>query len=381
MKREMSAVTPREDKRVAAIHLLRGMAALLVVYAHLVRHAAMRAGGSWWPNDALSAYVLQPLHITLLCGPLAVFIFFLISGFVIAHVAERETRREFAVKRIFRIYPPLVVAILMVVGLAWINLRVHLPALPATMPSLREVLLGMLLFHITAAVHVLGVAWTLTVEVFFYVHAWVLLGWLRRKPVATALVLATWGVVGTHALLLLFRYTGWAWPAHMAQMVHYLPLFATGVLGHVWYQRRLSTTTLAALAPIACGAYVWNLHYTKPSALTPELQYPLQLAYAAIIFFATLALDSRLRIGRTTGWIGDISYSLYLVHMPLGFVILAWLFGRLGLPLALTAAVAGSLVVSWAIHVFVEKPSQRAARAILGKRSRASTMAVDAPAA
>jgi peptidoglycan/LPS O-acetylase OafA/YrhL len=44
-------------------------------------------------------------------GHLGVGIFFLVSGFIISHVAEKETRAEFVVKRVLRIWPTLTIAV------------------------------------------------------------------------------------------------------------------------------------------------------------------------------------------------------------------------------------------------------------------------------
>ena len=68
---------------------------------------------------------------------------------------------------------------------------------------------------------------------------------------------------------------------------------------------------------------------------------------------------------RPTQWLGRVSFSLYLVHMPilatLTFVLgddRWWLVAILTLPLALLAA--------WGFHRIVERPSHRLARAITG---------------
>jgi peptidoglycan/LPS O-acetylase OafA/YrhL len=72
------------------------------------------------------------------------------------------------------------------------------------------------------------------------------------------------------------------------------------------------------------------------------------------------ALDAR-----PTQWLGRVSFSLYLVHMPilatLTFVLgddRWWLVAILTLPLALLAA--------WGFNRIVERPSHRLARAITG---------------
>jgi peptidoglycan/LPS O-acetylase OafA/YrhL len=175
-------------------------------------------------------------------------------------------------------------------------------------------------------------------------------------------------VAGTYLWIVLSRYTHWEWMARVAEMIHYLPLFAIGVVSHAWYRRQVRVWTLAGLVPVFLGAYIWNLHYMKQGALIPEVRYPLQVTYATVVFLTVLAFDSRLRIGRIGGWIGDLSYSLYLVHMNLGSVVLGGLLGRAGITIAVMAAVASALLAAWLLHVVVEKPSQKLARRLLAER-------------
>ena len=89
---------------IGFLTLLRGPAALCVVWAHYAGLSEHILGDSWCLLAWVRRYIDKPL-LTHDFGFLGVAIFFLISGFIITHVAQSEKRFEFLVKRILRIYP------------------------------------------------------------------------------------------------------------------------------------------------------------------------------------------------------------------------------------------------------------------------------------
>ena len=111
------------------ISLLRAIAMLLVVWAHL---------GSWWlsQNQVMSdlqvyyhKFFVEPFYLYQEAGHLGVLIFFLVSGWVITHVSFYETRKEFLIRRFFRIIPTLCLTFLLVVITNKINMELNLPTL------------------------------------------------------------------------------------------------------------------------------------------------------------------------------------------------------------------------------------------------------------
>src|SRR5438477_6323288 len=46
--------------------------------------------------------------------------FFVVIGFIITHVALQESPFEFVVKRVMRIYPPLIVSVLVYAAVCWV---------------------------------------------------------------------------------------------------------------------------------------------------------------------------------------------------------------------------------------------------------------------
>lgn len=58
-------------------------------------------------------------------------------------------------------------------------------------------------------------------------------------------------------------------------------------------------------------------------------------------------------------WLGRISYSLYLMHLAVIFLLLRILGWPRTMPGIVAVAVAGSLLAAWALHALVEAPAER----------------------
>ena len=161
-----------------SIALIRAVAALIVVYDHFLGIWPERNKVAFAPAQFVERWVFEPLGLMQHGGAFAVALFFMVSGFIIVCVGVRESPRTFAIRRALRIYPPLWVSILLL-------LAAFIPALALSdSPGLRgfqinEVLakenprslraggdVARQLSDRTPAVN--GVAWTLIVEVLFY---------------------------------------------------------------------------------------------------------------------------------------------------------------------------------------------------------------------
>ena len=92
-------------KRVESLDGLRGLAALIVIFHHCVMTLA---GGREWVDATI---LLRPI----IAGPSAVLVFFVLSGFVLYLMVERGDPFRYApylIKRMMRIYPPLLAAVI-----------------------------------------------------------------------------------------------------------------------------------------------------------------------------------------------------------------------------------------------------------------------------
>jgi len=99
-----------ERKRLAGLDGLRGLASLIVVFHHTNNAIVM-------PMSARRILIESPLAIVL-NGQGAVQLFFVLSGYVLANSLSRSGDRplldlvQFYVRRILRIYPPYIIAVL-----------------------------------------------------------------------------------------------------------------------------------------------------------------------------------------------------------------------------------------------------------------------------
>jgi peptidoglycan/LPS O-acetylase OafA/YrhL len=86
---------------------------------------------------------------------------------------------------------------------------------------------------------------------------------------------------------------------------------------------------------------------------------------ALSIFSAAFAAKMEWKWMRPLRWIGDISYPLYLLHVPLGWMVLV-LLARAGWSIhaAGISAVLTAIACAWVIHVLVERPSQLIGRKV-----------------
>lgn len=101
---------------------------------------------------------------------------------------------------------------------------------------------------------------------------------------------------------------------------------------------------------------------------------PLVAYVGALLLFLALMRWSPARLLVPFSFLGDISYSLYLLHLPVGIITLNLLAER-SVPesASVVAAVAASLGFAWLSYRWVERPSQ-----VLARRLSAVSIGPDA---
>ncbi len=362
-----AAVAPRSRREfLPSLALIRAVAALMVVYDHLVGVWLHNNEVVWRPAVMADRWVFDPLRLMMHGGGLAVAMFFLVSGFVIVMVAQRETHWQFVVRRVMRIFPPLwasILLLLIVYGamtLAGVSpsggthpveqvlqLPNPWPTIAAAM-TLANYLLG------TPAIN--SVAWTLAIEMLFYIAVAALLPLLRTRP-HTALGVAFVAL----ALLQLGR---GAHPVAFLLAVNavYVTFLFLGSLIYFRWAGRIGNAFFA-LGTLA----FWGLFLVGIARFVaqPPLQladYGVSYAYAWLAFVVLLLLNDRMQLDRVTLFFSRISFSLYLNHGEIGLLVLSVLFPLLGYPTSLLLTfvlVVGLSAASWR---WIEAPSQRLAR-------------------
>lgn len=294
-----------------------------------------------WPHLLLSA---------LGQGARGVQIFFVISGFVIAHSLARtvpnwRTAGNFALRRQVRLDPPYwcAVALALMVSLAF-------PAVMAS-PASRPLQIPLNIVYLQGVwtdTIILDVSWTLCLEVQFYLALigilWLTHG-LRLPSIAAPLV-----VLALAACSLLHfesRFCPWFVPNW--------PYFAGGALAYWMWQRK-------------CPRWLLALHLAILVILATRFSWPpFVVGVATIVGVWACAEAGKLPVwtfGRVAQYFGRISYSLYLVHSTIIVAVLNVGYRMTGdhtwsILLWWCAATLGSIAVAHLLWRFVESPSTR----------------------
>ncbi|HMW55699.1 MAG TPA: acyltransferase family protein [Accumulibacter sp.] len=365
-------VVPRH---LSSIVLLRAIAASIVVYDHLVGSWLASAAISWAPADFLERWLFTPFHLMMHGGGFAVALFFMVSGFIIPYAAFTETLREFVAKRVLRIFPPLWVsmALLLIVysvvlGLSaqpWVRGLALERVLTQPNPWPDILAASTLANYLLGTPPINGAAWSLIVEMVFYLWVGVTLPLLRAWPrvflfAGFALFAALqFGARGAGAACFLLAVNG-----------VYVTYMFLGTLIYLRWARRIGTHgflfgTLAFWALFLRG--LDDIVVQAPYVLA---DYGVSYGLAWVVFALAIATDQHWSVGRLGGFLSRISYSLYLNHGGLGLLVLALLAPRLGYLTALALALALGIAVSTASWCWVEMPSQRLARRWIARGRR-----------
>ena len=326
------------------LDLLRTLAVLAVMLDHLV--PTWRYCGLEVP----AAVLLATAHI----GQAGVLAFFVHTSLVLmeslhrmsgGQPLQRGTVLRFYLRRFLRIYPLALVCITLVVVL-------DLPAMTwrDNAPLTPQVVLAnqWLVQNLVTGRSVLGPLWSLPYEVQMYavLPALYLLASATRGPRWLCALLGA-AVLGA---LLLGEFTG-----GRLNMAAYLPCFLCGVLCFAlrqrgWRPRWPSAGWIVLLLALFAGYAALHLNADKPSA-------PLGWAFSLALALGVLAFEDsrRPRLDALTQWIARYSYGLYLLHVP----VLWLLFHRWGvqsLVVGLLAYLLLSGLAAVAAYRLVEAP-------------------------
>jgi peptidoglycan/LPS O-acetylase OafA/YrhL len=350
------------DDRYVFLDYLRACAAWLVVWDHLATIMPGWSGKVFAPAEWVRVHVARPLGIIQDFGWFGVALFFLISGFIISDRARVESARDFVIRRVLRIYPMLMIAVLLAAALVADKAQV----------TPRNILTNLTLanYLITPQIVLLGVAWTLVIEVMFYALTAVT-QFMRDSPHRIALNLAI-------AALMIWKRG--AFGGHLVWFgvyAMYLPILVMGQTIYWWLSRRRLPTALGiGYLAAAFGVFLWGVSLVEPAYLPLANSYAISVAYALMLFLALVRV--RLPQVPAVRFLSDASYSLYLLHGIAGPLVLKALIPRAPLWVAIGAAAAVSLTAAAISYRWLERPLQRVARRLTRHPRAASGTSVDA---
>ncbi|RJE72345.1 acyltransferase [Pseudoalteromonas sp. MSK9-3] len=325
---------------IRKLNALRGLAASIVLITHF-------SDVTGWLDGALGGRA----------GQYGVMLFFLLSGFLMSHLyfdrkADKENIKRYVISRIARVVPLYVLVVICSYSMHYFGYT--------GLYEITEVqsLIAHLLF-----VYGESVLWTIAPEIQFYVifiGLWKVACW-RRGYIY---------VIVTLVLIILFfsnfpRFYGDfdGVPYNFFHLMRSLPYFLVGVLIGMHYK--------SANIPLYLrkNIFVFSLiliplMYPHFSPVSSDAKVRMWLSYEVLFVMAAVFVsvvcfvpdNNRLLSNRAGDFLGKISYSLYLLHMPIIQFI-----NTFEMPIAfkLILFLSSSVCVAYLSFRWIEKPAAR----------------------
>jgi peptidoglycan/LPS O-acetylase OafA/YrhL len=311
------------EKRVRYLDGLRGLSCLWVMWYHL----------------GVMLHLSSTLNLGLFYrGMVPVYLFFILSGFVIAGLIreKQENYRDFIVRRFFRIWPAF--AFLSVVGLFLLGFMLGvLDNLGNRQPirqhidiyqSSQQYWWQHLLIHFSmlhgffdetipwSSKSFIPPGWTITVEWQFYLLAPLLVASFRYGLVVLVWLGSTW---------LQWRY-GNRWDG--VYLFEYMDYFLMGIASYLAVQRfQQRIYLLPGLAVLGAIVLAFRGSVFHEPVFNGHVALFLWLLFMLFVYFPNqqvACLAEKIFSNRMLVFYGEISYSLYLLHMFVVFAVL-WL--------------------------------------------------------
>ena len=327
--------------RILELDALRGIAVIAVILFHFTM--------------GQSQYIFN-FNI----GAMGVDLFFIISGFVIFMTIQKTTHwKAFAWSRFSRLYPTYwfcvtLTTLIIILKLFFISSSVSEHGM--LLKYFANMTMVQYYFNIDS---IDGPYWTLIIELVFYTFIILLMLTKTIKYIEYIGVVFmlfclcyTFDIVANNFY---FQKISLALP-----IINYFPLFYAGV---ILYKMKFEQLTIMRMSLffitfiIQCFLFRHCYYNIKYIDLT-EYIVTLSIIYGGFVLYLFNKL--KVIVNPITKWLGQLSYSLYLIHQYIGVsVIIPGLMKYLHLNFWMSAMIAFIVILSFAhlIHQYIEKPS------------------------
>lgn len=328
-----------ENKRIIELDIFRGIAAFSVVLFHYTAryNIAFETDTMNWFEFSFGHYGVQ--------------LFFIISGFVIFMTLERSKNTlDFIKRRFIRLYPTF-----------WICMIITFMATYFAGVLRFERTVTDLLVNITMIPNLLGfrtidgVYWSLQVELLFYFLMIILLQFKLLKSVFGLMI--TWLVIGVLVHYFHIPYL------KVYLITAYSYLFIAGISFYkIWTNKGLPDNLKYHFLIVLCLIYGF--------AKDIEEGFVVLLCFGLfyLFIFQKLKFITDFKLFKPFVFLGDISYSLYLIHQFIGMIIIFHLSKYIeNYLILLIVPIIISILLAWMITRFLEKTIQQKLKKILFK--------------
>ena len=309
-------------RKIGSLGFLRGLAVTMVCFCHF---------GNALLKDTHLFGVFNAFHSY---GVYGVQIFFVVSGFIIPLSMDKAEYQikyyfKFLAKRAVRLHPPYLVALALTLVIVFVANHVkHIPFPETTLSIIKSCFYK----HLPADNPVF---WTLRVEAQYYIFMGLYFALLKNYPRLALYI--------TIPVLMILSQTI---VADHIELLKYLVFFLIGTVGYMIYNKNESSNKLEYALLVAIVAFAF-IYYEWAGALA---------AAASIAFI----LFYHRPINKIFDYIGEISYSIYLIHFPIGIKLINFASAHIKPNYYWTLFLLANVVVFIMAAIFwkfIEKPS------------------------
>ena len=346
---------PAHKGKIEYLNIVRIIALFLILYAHLVCVACFNPNiPAVFSSDALLPVINKATtNIWLFdtwmgnlfhtaCGPIGVVLFLWLSGYLATISHPKYTAGEFIKRRIIRLWPGLIISLTLVTAVLTLINGLHV--------GLWQYLFNILLLHSFVRVPVIStVIWVLMVEMLCYF----VLACVKEINIKSMI-----GINCITMLMLFFQInTGNTSLQVLNYFMRFVPLMLVGCAIQKYGLKSIKTLFMGVWAySILYMSIVYIFKFDKLYRNIGTYLVPLFIWIVAYIICKKIHVTKFEIIDKIKNMLVNISYIVYLIHVPVGLTIMYHLRGLLPSLLNIFVSTGMVLCIAALLHYYVEKP-------------------------
>lgn len=332
---------------------LRAIAAIAVIYTHIAFFFRDTLDINWWVMDVVEETLVYSGGLNLYLSFFGVAIFMMLTGLLLTGSAMRQHKGKFLANRIGRLLPGAWVATAIAVVLIKVGFMGTFSGQSEI--SNGEAALSFVLggFFLRQPVEVLGVTWTLLVQILFFLLVMSMQGLLRRWPILMP-------IAGALVSMAILAYNHWIPYEYSVPMLSKLAATLPALfMGQIIY-----------LAGVRASGWVWVVVATVMQVLTVQMATEMGVYWAGTRYLWTMVVVTGLvmSVGQYKGrindwapvhWLSSRSFGIYLLHTLMLYSIFNWAAPHVGTTGAVLVFLAALFLAVEAFYRWVEQPAGR----------------------
>lgn len=340
------------NSRLYAIDLVRVIAVFFVIYSHFV---SVAVGATSLPDiinstmplpildreswDAWKVDIFLIKIFSTEAGRLGVTLFFMVTGYLMPLMMDRYTRKEFLINRFFRIFPVLLVSLILIAAFVYFSqgitfgLASYLGSFTLTYPFL-------------GVVPILGVLWTLVIEVLFY-----LVTAFMGKTTFNKLVLLQVSIL--LCIVVSIKFPEFYYLRVVAYNLKFILMISIGsALYLTEKENNYILYLLSSFVMAYVGFYLYKTAFNDTSTYNNIGTFLIALFVLVVSVYGGKLITS---MPKSVSFFADLVYPLYLVHVPFCLGAMVLLRDYIVSPYWLCfCAFAITIIISYLLHRFLE---------------------------